>query len=70
MKRYTATWWDGLEWRKRCAELFALDEAQVRAWVDNECAPQYRNKGDSTDDTLVITDEGLVDLPYVVEIHY
>ncbi len=41
---YHARWWSSIDWQWNEADLLAESEEQVRAYVDTQTAPQYRER--------------------------
>jgi hypothetical protein len=65
--RFTVSYHDGVEWKWVSFDMLAMDEAQVRAYVDDKRSPEcrttpHRIEGDPLD-SLTIENQGAVSLP-------
>jgi hypothetical protein len=68
---YRVEYWSSVQWGHVEYEVIALNEAQVREKVDEECQSEYRLrpyvKESERKDTLQIEDRGVLKLPYVLD---
>jgi hypothetical protein len=71
LNRYRIRYWSNVDWCWISETLIAQTESQVQEYVDKQCKPEYRmllNISDHTrQQTLEITDEGPITLPYVID---
>lgn len=71
MNIYTAKYFSHGEWRWIEYEILAESEEQVRRLIDEECAPEWRDRpyklaGAPYEDTLQITLDRTIELPYIM----
>jgi hypothetical protein len=71
INRYRIRYWSNVDWCWIGETLLAQTESQVIAYVDKQCAPEYRMRLDlvtgTKHQTLEIEDEGPITLPYVID---
>jgi hypothetical protein len=71
LHRYRIRYWSNIDWCWIGETLLAQTETQVMEYVDKQCAPEYRMRLDISNNTryqtLEVTDEGPITLPYVLD---